>query len=202
MEELFAYGQQQAKTIKPDHQGNGGDFDRANTATVPAADSGAIQQDRPILQYSWEQHCRDHGFDVLSDNPSGYGEHSENNDPTGTHKDAGHSSQQGGFDEVFRRGQIIEADGVFEQNTGYEAVPIPERTTGQGSDTVETEIKVGIDWGDLAADGLCLAADLAMIIEEDKPNEQQPQYVHERKRGQKKKKPDQDNTGHSFGMKM
>lgn len=202
MEGLFAYGQQETKAIESNHHRNSEDINGADTAAVPAADSGTVQQGSPILQRSWEQHCRDHGFNVLSDNTSGYGEHAKNNNPSGTHKNAGVGNEQSGLDEVFRRGQVIEADGVFEQNTGYETVPVSGRTTSQGSDTVETEAEVGIDWGNLAADGLYLAADLAMIIEEDKDNEQKPKHVHERKHGQKKKKPDQSNTGHGFGMKM
>lgn len=202
MEELFAYGQQKAKAIESNYQRNDRDIDRTHTTAISAVDSGAVQQGRPILQRSWEQHCRDHGFDVLSDNTPGYGEHTESNDPSGTHKNAGVGNEQSGLDEVFRRGQIIEPDRVLEQSTGYETVPVSERTASQGSDTVETEAEVGIDWGNLAADGLYLAADLAMIIEEDKDNEQKPKYVHERKHGQKKKELDQSNTGYGSGMKM
>ena len=85
------------------------------------------------------------------------------------------------------------------QAIDYEDQSDDQRVESQGSDPMEDPSEMGIDWSDTSVDGLYLAADLAMIVE-DNQDEHTPKYVHERKRGQKKKKPTQENSGHGFGM--
>ena len=204
MEELFAYGYDQTKEQQfntENHPGNSGCADGADTAPVPAADPGAVQQDSRILQCSWEQHCRDHGFDIVSGHISGSGGRAESDAPSGTQQDAGYGSGQSGLDEVFRRGQIIEADGLLDQADRYEDRRDDGETESQGSDTVEDPAEMGIGWGDIATDGLYLAADLAMITQEDEDDENR-KYIVERKNRPKKRGRTHENGGPSFGMSM
>lgn len=73
-------------------------------------------------------------------------------------------------------------------------LPIPGSGTHKNATAVNGQS--GLD-----VDGLYLAADLAMIVE-DSQDEHTPKYVHERKHGQKKKKPAQESSRHGFGMSM
>lgn len=71
MEELFAYGYYQTKeqqSDRTDNRGNGGDIDRADTASVSASDIGTVQQNSGILFDSWEQHCKN--TDLISELPT------------------------------------------------------------------------------------------------------------------------------------
>lgn len=204
MEELFAYGYDQTKEQQfntENHPGNSGCTDGADTAPVPAAKPGTVQQDSRILQCSWEQHCRDHGFDIVSGDISGSGGRAEGDDPSCTQQNAGYGSRQSGLDEVFRRGQIIEADGLLDQADRYENRPDDGGTESQGSDTVEDLAEMGINWSDIAADGLYLAADLAMIAQEDEDDEKR-EYIVERKNRPKEKGRTHENGGPGFGMSM
>ena len=204
MEELFSYGYEQTEAKQfntTDHPGDGRCADRADSATVSASDVGTVQRGSAVLQCSWEQHCRDLGFDILSPNAGGT---ERAGHPDTASQSVGHAAgrqRENGLDEVFRRGQIIEANGIFEQNDRYEDQSDDQRVESQGSDPMEDPSEMGIDWSNTAVDGLYLAADLAMIVE-DSQDEHTPKYVHERKHGQKKKKPTQEGNGHGFGMSM
>lgn len=204
MEELFAYGYEQAEAKQfntTDHPGNRSHADGADTATVSASDAGAVQCSSAVLQCSWEQHCRDHGFDILSPDSGGTERTGHPNTAPQPVGNAAGCQRENGLNDVFRRGQIIKADGIFEQSDRYEDQSDDQRVESQGSDPVEDTSEMGSDWCDTAVDGLYLAADLAMIVE-DNQDEHTPKYVHERKHGQKKKKPTQENSGHGFGMSM
>ena len=60
---------------------------------------------------------------------------------------------------------------------------------------------MGRGWSDIAVDALYLAADLAMSGGNDN-DQHNPKYARERKRGQKKKKQNEQNQDNGFEMNM
>lgn len=66
---------------------------------------------------------------------------------------------------------------------------------------MEAETEMGGGWSDIAANGLYLAADFAMIGGTDN-EKSKPKYVREQKHGQKKKKQDEPSQDDGYEMKM
>ncbi len=203
MEELFAYGYYQTKeqqSDRTDNRGNGGDIDRADTASVSASDIGTVQQNSGILFDSWEQHCKKHGFDIRTANASGFKQSNGANAQTVFSGDAKDSGRQAGLNRVFHQGQIIEADGLLERTAPQGNQSDDERAESQGSNTVEAQTEMGSGWSDIAVDALYLAADITMIGETDNNDKHKPKCIRERKRGQKKNQDSHDDGGMQMNM--
>lgn len=203
MEELFAYGyrgNEEEQSNRTDNRGNGGNLDRADTASVSAFDIGTVQQNSGILFDSWEQHCKKHGFDIRTANASGFERPNGTNTQTLFSGDAKDNGRQAGLNRVFNQGQIIEADGLLERTASQGDQSYDERDESQGLDAVETQTEMGSGWGDIAVDALYLAADITMIGETDNNEKQKPKFVRERKRGQKKSQDSHDDGGMQIKM--
>ena len=127
-------------------------------------------------------------FDGAS-TPTVYGENGRN------------SIKQDELDTVFRRGQIVEADGYIEKVNPIGAAEYDDGIESEGFDTLEVETEMDTDWGDIAVNTAYLAADLQMMFggtDDRKP--QKKKTVRERKHGQKKK--EDQNQNNDFEMKM
>ncbi len=204
MEKLFAYGYEKLKTNQSNTTGDsehGGSIDRADSADVSDAQTGTVQSAGTAHLTDWERHCQEHGFDIRIADTGGVGQFDPADTPTEPHRNAEYGRRQNGLDEIFRRGQVVETDGKYDEATAHRHLPNDERTESERFDAVEAETEVGGGWSDIAVNGLYLAADLAMIgdTDNDKPK---PKYVRERKHGQKKKKQDEQGQDEGYEMKM
>ena len=141
--------------------------------------------------------------DLISELPTqeGVGQSDKGNDSTELNSDATDRRGRYEHDQVFRRGQVIETDGQFDEAAAYGHLPDAERAESAGLDAVETKTEMGGGWSDIAVNGLYLVADLAMIGDTDN-GKSKPKYVRERKHGQKKKKQDEQSQDNGYEMKM
>lgn len=189
MEELFAYGYDQTETEqshREDHQRNRRHPDRADTAPVPAADAGTVQQDSGVLFDRWADHCAKYGFDIRTADLSECERFDDAGDPPVSGRYADDDRKQAELDRVFHQGSIIEADDDIIRAASKRAEPDDEPIESTRFDTVEAPAEMDSDWSDIAIDGLYLAADLAMMGETDDEDSQKPKIVRERRNGQKK----------------
>ena len=204
MEELFAYEYNQIKTNKSDttsNTGHGRSINRTDSTDVLDAQTGAVQSAGTAHLTDWGSHCRKHGFDIRTADTGMVGQSDRGNAPTECNPNAENRRGEDGLDQIFSRGQVIEADGELDKTTAHGYLPDDERTESERLDTVEAETEMGGGWSDIAVNSLYLAADLAMIggTDNDKPK---PKYVRERKHGQKKKKQDEQSQDEGYAMKM
>ncbi len=204
MEELFAYGYEKFKTNQSTTTGDAGDgriLDRSNPADVSDAQAGAIQSAGAAHFTDWERHCAEHGFDIRVTDTRGAGQFNRGNDSTELNSDATDRRGRYELDQVFRRGQVIEADGQFAENNPFRAAGDDERAKSAGLDAVETKTEMGGGWSDIAVNGLYLTTYLAMIGDTGN-GKSKPKYVRERKHGQKKKKQDEQSQDDGYEIKM
>ena len=190
MEELFAYGYEQAETnesIRADNERNGISLDGADTADIPYAQAGAVQSTGGVHLDDWRRHCQKHGFDVGAAYSPGSEQSGDENTQTVSVGYAERGESQDGLDRAFRNGQVVYADGIFEKATPATDQYDDDGDEGEGYNTLEDEAEVDADWRDIAVDSLYLAADLAMIAGgDDRKKSEKKRAVRERKRGQKK----------------
>ena len=204
MEELFAYGYEKFKTDQPNTTGDAGhdeSLDRADPTDVLDAQAGTVQSAGTAHLIDWGSHCRKHGFDIRTADTGMVGQFNRGNASTELDPNAENRSGEDGLDQIFSRGQVIEADGEFDGATAYGNLLDDERTESERLDTAEAETEMGGGWSDIAVNSLYLAADLAMIggTDNDKPK---PKYVRERKHGHKKKKQEEQIQDECYEMKM
>lgn len=180
---------------------HGRSLDRSDPADVSDAQAGAVQSAGAAHFTDWERHCAEHGFDIRVADAGWIGQSDRENNPTEFNQDATDRRGRYEFDQIFRRGQVIEADGEFAENNPFRSAGDDERTENAGLDTVETQTEMGGGWSDIAVNGLYVVANLAMIggMDNDKPKSK---YVRERKHGQKKKKQDEQSQDEGYEMKM
>lgn len=204
MEELFAYEYGTVKTNQSntgDNRSDGRSINRTDTADISDAQTGAIQSVSTAHLIDWECHCSEHGFDIRIADTRGVRRNDENDCQRQSVSGTENNGRKYEVDPIFGRGRVIESDEPLERDDAYRTEGYDERAESQGSDTVETQTEMGSGWGDIAVNGLYLAADLAMIggSDNDKPK---PKYVRERKHGQKKKKQDEQSQDEGYEMKM
>ncbi len=200
MEELFAYEYGWVKTDKPNtavDRADGEGFNRADTTNLSATETGTIQFNSQDDIDNWASHCAKYGFDIRIADTSGFAELDTANAKTVFSGDAKCNGRQAELDRIFSQGKIIEANGNFGENPRQENIADDVGDESQRPNTLETEGQVGGGWLDITANGLYLAADIAMIgggSNDEKPNKKKT--VRERKNGQKKK---QTNDSHDDG---
>lgn len=204
MEELFAYEYKPIKTNESNttsNTGHGRSLNRTDSTDVLDAQTGAVQYAGTTHLIDWGSHCRKHGFDIRTADTGMVGQFNRGNASTELDTNAENRRGEDGLDQIFSRGQVIEADGEFDKTTAHGYLPDDERNESERLDTVEAEIEMGGGWSDIAVNSLYLAADLAMIggTDNDKPK---PKYVRERKHGQKKKKQNEQSQDEGYEMKM
>lgn len=200
MEELFAYEYGWVETNKSNtavDRADGEGSHRANTTDLSATEAGTIQFNSQDDIDNWASHCAKYGFDIRIADTSGFAELDTANAETVFSGDAKCNGRQTELDRIFSQGKIIEANGSFGENPRQENIADDVGDEIQRPDTLETEGQVGGSWLDITANGLYLAADIAMIggdSNDEKPNKKKT--VRERKNGQKKK---QTNDIHDDG---
>ena len=204
MEELFAYEYGTVETNQSntgDNRADGRSLNRTDTANISDAQTGTIQLVGTAHLTDWERHCAEHGFDIRIADTEGLGENSDRRSTVSDVQDRRYCKEWSGSDRIFNRGQVIQADRIFDESNRQENIGDDVRAESQGSDAVETQTEMGGGWSDIAVNGLYLAADLAMIGSTDN-EEFKPKYVRERKYGQKKKKQDEQSQDEGYEMKM
>lgn len=204
MEELFAYEYSTVKTNQSNTSHNRTDgisLDRADTTAISDAQAEAVQSVGGEHLNDWERHCREHGFDIRIANASGLERFSGTSTPTVHGENGRNGIEQNELNTVFRRGQIVEADGYIEKVNPIGAAEYDDGIESEGFDTLEAETEMDTDWGDIAVNTAYLAADLQMMFggtDDRKP--QKKKTVRERKHGQKKKEDQSQNN--DFELKM
>ena len=191
MEELFAYEYGTVKTDqqnRTDYQADSSCLDRTNTADLSSAQAGTVQFNSKDDIGDWTSHCAKYGFDIRAADTSGFERPNHTDASPECFRDTGNRRPQDGLAEVFRRGKIIEADGVLDTHTRQETVADDDGDESERFDAVEAQTEMDIDWSDIAVNTAYLAADLQMMFggtDDKKP--QKKKTVRERKHGQKKK---------------
>ena len=205
MEELFAYEYGAVKTDQQNRTDNRADssrLDRTDTTDVSSAQAGTVQFNSPDDNSNWTSHCAKYGFDIQVADTSGFEQPNRTNASPECFRDTGSRRSQDGLAEVFRRGKIIEADGVLDTDTRQETVADDDRDESERFDAVEAQTEMDIDWSDIAVNTAYLAADLQMMSggKNDNQNKQKKKTVRERKHGQRKK--EDQSQGTDFEMKL
>lgn len=191
MEELFAYEYGTVKTDQQNRTDNRADsscLDRTGTANLSSAQAGTVQFNSPDNIGDWTSHCAKYGFDIRAADTSGFERPDHTDASPECFRDTGNCRPQDGLDEVFRRGKIIEADGSLGENARQEAFAYDDGAQSEGSNALEAQTEMDIDWSDIAVNTAYLAADLQMMFGgTDDKKTQKKKNVRERKHGQKKK---------------
>lgn len=191
MEELFAYEYGAVKTDqqnRTDYRADSSCLDRTDTTDLSSAQAGTVQFNSADDISDWTSHCAKYGFDIRAADTSGFERPDRTDASPECFRDTGNCRPQDGLNEVFRRGKIIEADGVLDTDTRQEAVTDDDGDESKRFDAVEAQTEMDIDWSDIAVNTAYLAADLQMMFggtDDKKP--QKKKTVRERKHGQKKK---------------
>lgn len=204
MEELFAYEYGAVKTDqqnRTDYRADSSCLDRTDTADLSSAQAGTVQFNSSDDIGDWTSNCAKYGFDIRATDTSGFERPDRTDASPECFRDTGNRRLQDGLDEVFRRGKIIEADGVLDTDTRQETVADDDGDESERFDAVEAQTEMDIDWSDIAVNTAYLAADLQMMFggtDDKKP--QKKKTVRERKHGQKKK--DVQSQDIDFEIKM
>lgn len=204
MEELFAYGYEQFKTDKPNtavDKGYGRSIDRTDTTDIFDAQAGTVQSVGGEHLDDWERHCEKYGFDIRIADTRGLGGNSDERSTVSYVQNRRYRKERSESDDIFSRGQIIQADGIFDESSRQENIGDGVRSEIQEQDTFKTQTEMDSNWGSIAVNTAYFAADLAMIGETYN-DKQKPKYVRERKRGQKKNKQDEQSQDEGYEMKM
>lgn len=204
MEELFAYEYGTVETNQSntgDNRSDGRSINRTDTADISDAQTRSIQYVGTAHLTDWERHCAEHGFDIRIADTGGIGGNSDKRSTVSDVQDRRYCKERSESDKIFNRGQVIQADRIFDESNRQENIGDDVRAESQGYDVVETQAEMGSGWSDIAVNGLYLAADLALIVGTDN-DKSKPKYVRERKHGQKKKKQDEQIQDESYEMKM
>ncbi len=205
MEELFAYGYEQFKTDKSDtavDKGYRRSIDRADTTDILDAQAGTVQSSGEAHFTDWERHCKKYGFDIQVADARGLGGNSDERSTLSDVQDRRYRKERSENDDIFSRGRIIQADGIFDESSRQKNIGDGVRAEIQEQDTFETQTEMDSDWGSIAVNTAYFAADLAMIGERDNNDKQKPNFVRERKHGQKKNKQDDQSQDESYAIKM
>lgn len=189
-----------SKQIKSNTTGDtehGRSLNRADPAYVSDAQVGTVQSAGATHLVDQERHCTEHGFDIRIADTGRIGQSDRGNDPIKLDQDAANRRGKDELDQIFRRGQVIEADEEFNGATAYRYLPHDERTEGESLYAVEAEAEMGDSWSDIAVNSLYLA-----IIGGTDNDKSKSKYIRERKHGQKKKKQNKQSQDNGYEMKM
>lgn len=204
MEELFACEYSAVKTNRSNTNNYRTDrisLDRADTTAISDAQAGAVQSAGGKHLDDWERHSREHGFDIRIADTSGLEGFGGASAQTVCSRNERNGIEQNELDSVFRRGQIIEADGYIGEVNPIGTMGYDDGAESEGFDAEDTEIQMDVDWCDIAVNGAYLATDLlTMFGGTDDRKPQKKKSVRERKHGQKKK--EEQNQNNDFKMKM
>lgn len=205
MEELFAYGYEQFKTDKSDTAVDkiyGRSIDRTDTADVFDAKTGTVQSSGKAHFTDWECHCKKYGFDIQAADARGVEGNSDERSTLSDVQDRRYHKERSENDDIFSRGRIIQADGIFDESSRQKNIRDDVRAEIQEQDTFETQTEMDSDWGSIAVNTAYFAADLAMIGGgENDTKPEKKRFVRERKQWQKKKQNEQ-NQDNGFEMNM
>ena len=204
MEELFAYEYGAVKTDqqnRTDNRADSSSLDRADTTYLSSAQAGTVQLNSPDDIGDWTIHCAKYEFDIRAADTSGFERPDHTDASPECFRDTGNCRPQDRLNEVFRRGKIIEADGVLDTDTRQETVADDDGDEGERFDAVEVQTEMDIDWSNIAVNTAYLAADLQMMFGgTDDKKTQKKKPVRERKHGQKKKEDQSQDI--DFDIKM
>lgn len=205
MEELFAYGYEQFKTAKSNtavDKGYGRSIDQSDTTDILDAQAGTVQSVGGEHLDDWERHCKKYGFDIRIADTRGLEGNSDERSTVSDVQDRGYRKERSENNDIFIRGRIIQADGIFDKSSRQKNIRDGVRAEIQKQDTFETQTEMDSDWGSIAVNTAYLAADLAMIGGgENDTKPEKKRFVREHKQWQKKKQNEQ-NQDNGFEMNM
>lgn len=179
MEDL--YGLKAIATDKPNTDDNGQNSrraDRADSAQILDAETGAVQSVGGICLDDWRRHCAEYGFDSEAANTGELGEFDYQRDSVQDEQYRGHGTVRDELGEIFNRATVEEPDGQYAEDiwlgTSESEIGVADNNTN--------ESEVVSAWSDIANGAVNLAADLVMIIDDEvEDDDWQRKQVVERK---------------------
>lgn len=175
------YGLKAIATDKPNTNNYGQDSEcayRADSAKIFDAETGAVQSYGGIYLADWRRHCEKYGFDSGTANAEELGQLDYQR---GSEQDvlySGYRAERDDLGAIFNGATVEEPDeGDSGENLFGDS--IAQRGT---HDYSENENQVVHSWSDIADGSVNLAADLAMIIDDEVEDDWQRKQVVERKK--------------------
>lgn len=181
------YGLKAIATDKPNTNNYGQDSectDRADSAQILDAETGAVQSSGEVYLDDWRRHCEKYGFDSGTANSGELGKFDYQRNAEQNVQYSGHRTEQYDLGEIFNGAAVEEAD---EGDSG-ENLFGDSGTQREAHIYSESENQMVHSWSDIADSAINLAADLAMIIDDEvEDDDWQRKQVVERKNRPKSK---------------
>lgn len=158
--------------------------DRAGSAKILDAKTGAVQSSGTTHLDDWRRHCAEYGFDSKAADAGELGEFDYQRGAEQDVQYSGHRAERNGLGEIFNRAAVEESD---EGDSGENL--FGNSIAQEGSCNYATgKNQVVHSWNDIADGAVNLAADLAMIIDDEaEDDDRQKKQVIERKNRPKSK---------------
>lgn len=185
MEDLYGFKAIAAnESNTKDNRPNGERADRTDSAKIFDAQARTVQSSGGVYLDDWRRHCAEYGFDSGTANT---GELGGNDCQRGSVQDKqyrGHGTERNDLGEIFNRAAVEEPDGEYAEDilhgTSESEIGVAD------NDTDKSEVVSA--WSDIADSAVNLAADLAMIIDNEvEDDDWQRKQVVERKNRPKSK---------------
>lgn len=175
------YGLKAIATDKPNTNNYGQDrgcADRADSAQILDAETGTVQSSSGAYIDDWQRHCAKYGFDCGIANSGELGKFDYQRSADQNVQYSGHRTEQYDLGEIFSGAAVEESD---EGDSG-ENLFGDSGTQRRTHDYTANENEVVHSWSDIADGSVNLAADLAMIIDDEvEDDDRQNKQVVERK---------------------
>ena len=181
------YGLKAIATNKPNTNNHGQDSectDRADSTKIFDAETGAVQPSGRVYLNDWRRHCAEYGFDSETSNT---GELGQFDYQRGSEQDVQYSGYRAERDDL---GEIFNGAAVEEPDEGDSGENLfgDSGTQREAHNYSESENQRVHSWGDIADSAVNLAADLAIIIDDEvEDDDRQKKQIVERKNRPKSK---------------
>ncbi len=174
------YGLKAIATDKSNTDDNGQNSrraDRADSAQILDAETGAVQSVGGICLDDWRCHCAEYGFDSETANAGELGESDYQRGSIQDEQYRGHSTMRDELGEIFNGAAVEEPDEGDSRENHFGNFGTQRGTHDYTSD----KNQVVHPWSDIADNAVNLAADLVMIIDDEVEDDWQRKQVVERK---------------------
>lgn len=201
MEELFAYGFENAQTserTERDNRGNESSSDRAVQAESDYTPRGAMERAGSAYNDGWHRNCQEHGFDCPPSESGGYGRADDRNGGQAFTVDVGNRSGQYSGNEMYDGTEADRNDRFRDEDDEEYEFGYDGADEAAGYDAVENPAEMDRGWSDIALGTIALGASIEAMVNNAN---------YERKR-QKKKQPQKHGEGrqkkkeHDYDMEM
>ena len=137
--------------------------DGTDPTKVSDAEARAVQPTGGAYLDDWQRHCAKYGFDSKAAHAGGLGGSDYQRGSVLDEQYSGFGTGGNELGEIFNGAAVEESDEQYAEDIWHEAPGAESRTTG--NDTNESEMVPA--WSDIAYGAVNLAADLAMIIDNE-----------------------------------